>query len=118
MDNYQNNSNVEVFIYGYIELMLMKYCPVRYIINKNNLPCHVCLNNKKYYLKDRNNQMYRLINNRDTHSTTILNTHKTDLIDNIKYYKSIGITNFRIELLDEDYETTKKLIERVRKIYE
>ena len=31
----------------------------------------------------------------------------------IKRLKQYGVNNFRIELLDEDYEETKKIIERV-----
>ncbi len=114
MANYHHNVNVEVYIYGSLELMLMKYCPLKKIINKDKI-CHVCINNHHYYLKDRNNALYKLENNPLTHSTTILNTHKTDLIDQIPYLKSIGINNYRLELLDETYSETKKLIERVKK---
>ncbi len=114
MDNYSANINVEFLIYGNIELMIMKYCPLKEILNTEKI-CHVCQNNNRYYLKDRNNKLYRIINNENFHSTTILNTNKTDLIDKISYLKEIGITNFRIELLDESYEEVKKLIERVKK---
>lgn len=113
MKHYHSNINIEVLIYGNIELMLMKYCPLNKILNKDKV-CSICKNNNKYYLKDRNKKLYRIINNRDTHSTTILNTNKTDLIDDISYFKRIGITNYRIELLDEDYNETKKIIERVK----
>ena len=117
MNSYDILPNVEVYIYGNIELMLMKYCPLNKIINKEKV-CKVCQNNNKYYLKDRNNKFYRLENNMETHSTTILNCNKTDLICEIKSLKEMGITNFRIELLDENYEKTKELIERVKKEYE
>ena len=117
MNSYEDLPNVEVFIYGNIELMLMKYCPLNKIVNKEKV-CKVCQNNNKYYLKDRNNKFYRLENNRETHSTSILNCNKTDLICDIRKLKEMGITNFRIELLDENYEETKELIERVKKEYE
>ena len=42
-----------------------------------------------------------------------MNYKKTDLISEIKRLKQYGVNNFRIELLDEDYEETKKIIERV-----
>jgi len=117
LKKYDNKPNVEVLIYGNIELMLMKYCPLNTIVNKDKV-CNICKNNKKYYLKDRNNKLYRLENNNITHSTTILNCNKTNLINDIPYFKSIGVTNFRIELLDESKEETRKLIERVRELYE
>jgi len=114
LKNYQSKPNVEVLVYGNIELMLMKYCPLNTIVN-NNQVCSVCKNNKKYYIKDRNNMMYRLENNHLTHSTTILNCNKTNLIENIPELKKYGVTNYRIELLDENKEETKELIERVKK---
>lgn len=114
LSKYQNKPNVEVLVYGNIELMIMKYCPLNTIINKDKI-CSVCSNKKNYYLKDRNNKLYKLENNKETHSTTILNCNKTDLIESIPDLKNIGVTNFRIELLDESKEEVKKLIERVRK---
>jgi len=114
LSEYKSLPNVEVLVYGNIELMLMKYCPLNTIVNKDKV-CRVCKNNNKYYLKDRNNKLYRLENNNVTHSTTILNCNKTDLIDSIPILKNIGVTNYRIELLDETKEETKKIIERVRK---
>jgi len=113
MSKYNSNVNVEVLVYGNIELMIMKYCPLSTIINKDKV-CRVCQNDNNYYLKDRNNKLYRLENNKYTHGTTILNCNKTDLIKDIPKLKEIGITNFRIELLDENYEEAKELIERVK----
>lgn len=117
MKNYIEKPNTEVLVYGNIELMLMKYCPLNTIVNKEKV-CNVCKNNNKYYLKDRNNKFYRLENNSLTHSTAILNCNKTNLINKIKDLKNIGITNYRIELLDENYEETKEIIERVKNSYE
>ena len=117
LENYQNNINLEVYVYGNVELMVMKYCPLKNLVNKDSL-CHVCTNNKKYYLKDRNNEKYLLENNPLTHGTSILDCHKIDLIKDIKSLKSLGVNNFRIELLEENYEESKKIIERVMKEYE
>ena len=107
-----NAENVEVLIYGNIELMIMKYCPVSYLLNKNK-DCQICKSNNKYYLVDRNNKSYPIIFNNETHSTSLMNYKKTDLISDIKKLKKYGVNNYRIELLDEDYEETKKIIERV-----
>lgn len=117
MNSYKAKPNVEVLIYGNIELMLMKYCPLNTIVNKDKI-CSICKNSNKYYLKDRNNKFYPLENNHLTHSTTILNCNKTNLIDKIKELKNMGITNYRIELLDENYNETRELIERVKRSYE
>ena len=110
----KSNSNVEVLIYGNIELMLMKYCPLNTIVNKDKI-CRICQNNNKYYLQDRNNKFYRLENNIDTHSTVVLNCSKTNLIDKLEELKNIGVTNYRIEFLDETKEEVNEIIESVRK---
>lgn len=40
---------------------------------------------------------------------------KINYIDNIDYYKNIGIRSFRLELLDETYDEVIKLINEIRK---
>lgn len=118
MNHYEVKPNVEVLVYGNIELMIMKYCPLNTILNKEKV-CSICKNkNNKYYLKDRNNKFYRLENNLVTHGTSILNCNKTNLINEIPKLKQMGIINYRIELLDENYEETKEIIERVKRNYE
>lgn len=107
-----DNENVEVIVYGKIELMLMKYCPLNYLLNKDK-ECSICQLNNKYYLKDRNNELYRILTNKETHSTTILHYKNIDWINNISVLKEYGVKNFRIILLDENYEETKNIIERV-----
>ena len=114
MQNYHNNINVEVLVYGRLELMLMKYCPLNYLVNKDSIR-HVCQNNKRYYLQDRNGAFYPIESNPLTHSTTILNTNLTDLRESIPNLKDMGVNNFRIELFDESYEKTKEIIEGVKK---
>ena len=37
-----------------------------------------------------------------------------NIIDTIASYKKIGITNYRLELLDEDYKKVKNLILKVK----
>lgn len=112
LEKCNNKYNVEVLVYGNIELMLMKYCPLNMIINKNKL-CNICRNNNKYYLKMLNGAYYRLLTNKNTHSTTILNCSKTNKIDDIIYLKSIGVTNYRVEFSDEKYDECLKILERV-----
>lgn len=114
MDYYDGNANVEILIYGTIELMLTKYCPINLNVNKDKV-CHACLDNHKYYLKDRNGKLYRILSDAETHQTHIMHYKPINKIDNLKYYYDLGIRNYRLELLDEDYETTKSLIEALIK---
>ena len=113
MLNDKNNLNVEVVIYGNIELMIMKYCPLNTIVNKDKI-CHVCDGRHNYYLKDRNKEKYKLINNPLTHSTVIMDYKKIDLIKDIPSLKKMGIKNFRLELLEENEKEVEEIIERVR----
>ena len=106
------NKNVEIYIYGKLELMLMKYCPLNYLLNKDKT-CSICKNNNKYYLQDRNNYLYRIITNKDTHSTIIYDYKNIDLIDNINTFKNMGINNYRIEFLEETATEVKNILERV-----
>ncbi len=108
--NLNNNYNLEILVYGKPELMIMKYCPLNALINKDKI-CSVCKNNNKYYLKDRNNEYYKL--NQNNCITTITNYKNIDKIDNINFYKNLKITNFRIDLLDETYEQTIEILRRI-----
>ncbi len=110
--NNESKLNVEVLIYGRIELMLLKYCLLNNLINKNKL-CTVCQSNNKYYLVDRNKAKYPIINNNLNHSMIILSANNINLIKDIKRLKKIGITNYRIQLFNETKEEVKEIIEKV-----
>ena len=108
-DIMKNKYNVELLVYGKVELMIMKYCPLK--INLNN--CSVCKDNKnKYYLSDKDNNRYRILNNNCI--TSIMHYKNTDLINDINKYKELNIYNYRIDLLDETKEEVEKIINRVR----
>ena len=81
------------------------------IIKKTNVAADY-----NYHLKDRNNALYKLENYPETNSTVILDSQKINWLDKINVLKKIGVTNFRIELLEENYEETIKLIEKVESI--
>lgn len=100
------NNNIEIIVYGWIEAMTMKNCPIKTLTN--NCGCK----NNKYYLKNQKNNLYPIIQNNCL--TTILNYIPTNNIDKINYYKSLNIKHFRIDLYDESYEKTKKIIKTIK----
>ena len=102
--------NVEMLVYGKLELMLMKYCPIKYLVNKNE-KCISCLNNK-YYLDDKKGNKFRILTD-NIHNIRVLDYQNVDFIGDIEYLKNIGVTNFRIDLLDE---TENEIDEILRKI--
>ncbi|MGM9876520.1 MAG: DUF3656 domain-containing protein [Bacilli bacterium] len=97
---------VELLVYGKVELMLTKSCPIKEV---NICPC-----NKEdiYYLEDINKNKYRILHSNCL--THIMHYKNIDYLDKIEYYKSIGIKSFRLELLDEDYNETIKLINNIK----
>lgn len=109
MKSCNNKANVEVVVHTNYELMITKYCPLNLLVNKEKI-CKVCLDSNKYYLVDRNDKKYRVLTDYETHLTHIMHYETTDMLDDVTYLINLGVNNLRIELLDEDYEQTKMLI--------
>ena len=102
--------NVEVYIYGKVELMITKYCPLKLNVNH----CNICKNdNNKYYLKDNKDRMYRILHNNCI--TSVMHYKNIDRIFDIERYKDLHIYNYRIDLLDENEEEVTKLISDIRR---
>jgi len=113
MQYYNFNKNVEIVIYGYPELMITKYCILKHTINKDK-KCHACMDKFKYYLVDRNNEKYRILTDYEIHLSHIMNYKAIDNIEDISEYKRAKVNNYRIELLDENYQDTLSIIRRVK----
>lgn len=97
---------IELIVYGRLELMITKSCPIKEL---GECPC-----NKKdnYFLEDVNKNKYPIVHHDCL--THIMHYKNINYLDNINYYKSIGIKSYRLELYDEDYNTTIKLIDKIR----
>ena len=100
--------NVEVLIYGKLELMIMKYCPVR---KESFNKCSLCVVNN-YYLDDKKGNKYRLFKD-SSHKVRVMDYTNVDKISDISYLKSIGVTNFRIDLLDESYDEVISILDKL-----
>ena len=102
------NNNVEVIIYGTLELMVMNHC----IIAMNDR-CPNCKHDK-YFLKNKQNELFPIITkNCKTH---IMHHKKIDLLNNIKELKEMGITNYRLELFDENEIQIQNILNKIKKI--
>lgn len=97
---------IELIIYGRLELMLTKSCPIK------EIELCPCKKEDKYYLEDIHNNRYPILH--ENCLTHIMHHKNISYLDNIKYYKSIGIRSYRLELFDEDYDKVIKLIEKVK----
>ena len=111
-EKYKRKPNLEILIYGKIELMIMKYCPLNALINNGKKPCNLCKNSKEYSLKDRNGKKLRLINNNCI--TKVMDYQEINKIDKIPQLKELGITNFRVDLLDEDQNEIKEILTKIK----
>jgi len=110
-----NYNNIDLLIYGRIELMITKYCPVNTLINNNENNCNLC-NINKYFLKDKDDNLYPLTHH--NHITRIFDCKNINLINNIETYIKYGINSFRIDLFDEKKEEVEKIIRNIRNKYE
>ena len=98
---------VELIIYGTIENMITKSCPIR------ELGICPCRKDDIYYLEDINKNRYRVLHKNCL--THIMHYKKINFLDNIDYYKRIGVRSYRLELLDESYNDVIKLVSEIRK---
>ena len=98
---------VELIIYGTIENMITKSCPIK------ELGICPCKKEDIYYLEDINKNRYRVLHNNCL--THIMHYKKINYIDNISYYKNLGIRSYRLELLDESYNDVIRLVSEIRK---
>jgi len=104
--------DIEMIVYGRLELMITKYCPANMILNNDDKKCSLCMNKDKFYLKDDQNRVYPLIHNK--HITHIMHHKNIDLFNNINNYINKGVNCFRLELFDEDYIQVKNLINKLK----
>ena len=102
MEWFNYKLNIELLVYSRIELMITKYDP----LNNQQSP-----KNSSYYLVDRNKKEFPIISDRDG-VTHILGYETRSLFDDVDDYLDMGITDFRIELFDEDYQTSLELIHK------
>ena len=107
--------NIDLFIYGRVELMITKYCPMNMIINHDNKNCNLCLKNN-YSLKDKDDNIYPLLTK--NHLVHILDSKNIDLLDNIDTYLDYGFTSFRLDLYDESSKDIDNIIKVIRYAYE
>lgn len=107
----KENYPVEVIIYGRLELMVMKYCPLKKCLDY----CNKCQNSQdKFSLEDSLGKQYPMI--RENCITHIMHYKNMDKMKKIEKYIKMEIRNYRMELFDESADETQKLIQRFKKI--
>ena len=115
LKNLSCKEDVDLLVYGRVELMITKYCPMNMIINKDKKNCSLCLKNK-YSLKDKDNNIYPIVTN--NHLVHILDSNNINMLDNINKLRSYGFNSFRIDLYDEKEKDIINIISKIRNVYE
>ena len=108
------NYGLEVLVYGKVEAMIMKYCPLKMLINQDKMPCNICHNGKKYELKDRNGEKYPLI--QDKELTHIFYYQNLDLENDIRKLKQVPILRYRFEFFDENSSQVHDILKKYKTI--
>jgi len=106
--NFMSNYNIEAVVYGRLEAMTTKYCPLNYLLNDSKKPCSICKDN--YFLR-QGNKIYPLTH-RDC-ITTILSADVMNNISLIPEYRQRSITNFRLDFFDESYDEIKSILKQL-----
>ena len=110
LNNVKHPDKCETIIYGTIELMVMKHCPLNMLVNKEE-KCNVCRGDNDYYLEDRNKSRYKIVT--DKCITHIMNSRVMDNTNYIKDLKKNNCLNYRVELFLENGKETGKIIDEV-----
>lgn len=106
----KKNYPVEMIIYGRMELMVMKYCPLKKCLNY----CSQCNNSQdQFSLEDKFGNQYPLV--RENCLTHILHCRNIDKIDNVEEYFNMGVRYYRLELFNENKKEVQELILRFKK---
>lgn len=105
--------DLEVLVYGRVELMIMKHCPLRMLKKENNKPCQLCKDS--YFLVDRNQEKYPLV--MESGVTHLFSYQKQWFSDSsLQLLASSGISFMRLEFFDESAEEIVNILEKYQQL--
>lgn len=104
------NKGIQVLVYGRLEAMIMKYCPLKMLVNKDKSVCNVCRNGKKYELVDRNQAHYPLVQEKEL--THIFYHQVYSLESSLLELKEMGIKEYRFEFFDENGSQVEDILKK------
>ncbi len=108
-DKYHYQPQLEIEVYGKIDLMITKYCPIAKTF-KTNQDCHLCEENQ-YYLEDRMKARFPLIHDGNC-NLRILHSKTLNLIAYTNELHDLGLT-CRIHLTTENKEESEFILKSV-----
>ncbi|MBU1093469.1 MAG: DUF3656 domain-containing protein [Firmicutes bacterium] len=106
-EKFNQAPNLEFIVYGHVDLMISKYCPIEKTY-KTRTNCHLCELNQ-YYLQDRLGLKLPLVNDGNC-NIRILNSKALHLIEYIHELKEAKINTLRLDFTIEKYHDVTQLI--------
>ena len=102
-------ANVEVIVYGKIDLMITKHCPINKALTNQDINCNRCKEDE-FYLMDRKGYKLQLIKD-GLCNIRVLNPKKLHLIEYCNKLKNLGVSKLRLEFTSETTEEVNEVIE-------
>jgi putative protease len=100
--------NLEQVVYGRVDLMITKYCPVAKTMGANKTDCHLC-EHADYALEDRVGAVFPLKND-GACNMRLLNNRPLMLFDYLHDLNRAGITRHRIDFTIESGEEVRRIL--------
>ena len=117
INNYKNMfgviPNIEVIVYGKVDLMITKHCPINKSLTNTDINCNRCKEDQ-LALVDRKGYKLELIKD-GLCNIRILNPKKLHLIEYCDELKKCGVSKLRLEFTSETIEEVKEVIDGYKK---
>lgn len=102
--------NLELEVYGRVDLMITHYCPIAKTF-KTNPDCHLCEKNQ-YYLEDRMNARYPLVHDGNC-NLRILHAKTLNITSYVRDLQKLGIS-CRIHLTTENEDESTSILQKLK----
>ncbi len=99
INKYNMIPNIYYPIYGYIELMSLKSCPIASALKKDNIKCGMC-KKERFYYQDRINTLYPFLSD-DRCYVKVLSDKPLNLLDKKELIKKDFLPYFSFTIEDE-----------------
>lgn len=112
--NYYTNPTIEMVVYGHVDLMLSKYCPIAKVNGNKQKHCMECHLNK-YELEDRLGVKFPLEGD-DNCIMHIYNSRRLHLLEYLKEIKGL-VGNVRLDFTIESKEEVEQIVDAYLSVY-
>jgi putative protease len=100
--------HLELVVYGRVDLMITKYCPIAKTMGANKTHCHLC-EHAEYAIEDRVGAVFPLKND-GACNIRVLNARPTMLFDYLHDLNKAGVIRHRIDFTVESGEEADRIL--------